>query len=383
MAIDLTTGRPLRPERDTPLQPASNEKLCVVYTALVELGPSYRFRTEVLGEGRQVGQRLARAPRAQGLRRPDAVVAGPRTPRRPDRGARHPPGDRPRRRRRLLVRPPLDGDRLAAVVRGRRVAAALGARGRSRLARRPSRRRSGARRRGACSTGCSARAASRRATPQTGRARPGAVRLAKTDSRQLARLLTAIDADSDNFTAELVLKAIGREVLGKGTSAAGAAVVRRDLAAAGVPLAGVRIVDGSGLSRENRVTARELATLLVAIWRRPDAAAARARLARGGRHQRDARAPPRVPPRARPRAREDGDDGDRVGALGLRRRALRVRRRPERLPGRTLGRRAAHRTASSLGSPGARRRADPGAPPGATPSVSRSGPGGASSGRPR
>ena len=55
-----------------------------------------------------------------------------------------------------------------------------------------------------------------------------------------------------------MLKAIGREVLGKGTSAAGASVVRRDLAIAGVPLAGVRVVDGSGLSRSNRVTAREL-----------------------------------------------------------------------------------------------------------------------------
>ncbi len=104
---------------------------------------------------------------------------------------------------------------------------------------------------------------------QTGRAAPGAVRLAKTESAPLSRLLTSIDADSDNFAAELVLKAIGREVLGKGTSAAGATIVRRDLAAAGIPLAGVRVVDGSGLSRDNRVTARELAALLVAIWRDP------------------------------------------------------------------------------------------------------------------
>ena len=46
--------------------------------------------------------------------------------------------------------------------------------------------------------------------------------------------------------------------------------MRRDLAAAGVPLAGVRVVDGSGLSRANRVTARELSALLVAIWNNPD-----------------------------------------------------------------------------------------------------------------
>ena len=67
-----------------------------------------------------------------------------------------------------------------------------------------------------------------------------------------------MDHDSDNFTAEMVLKAIGAEVGAGGTTAAGAAIVTRDLAAAGIPLAGVRIVDGSGLSRDDRVTARAL-----------------------------------------------------------------------------------------------------------------------------
>ena len=59
-----------------------------------------------------------------------------------------------------------------------------------------------------------------------------------------------MDHYSDNFTAEMVLKAIGARAGGRGTTAAGAAVVRRGLRAAGVPLAGVRIVDGSGLSRD-------------------------------------------------------------------------------------------------------------------------------------
>ena len=40
---------------DVALEPASNEKLGVTYAALVELGASYRFPTEVLGEGRRVG----------------------------------------------------------------------------------------------------------------------------------------------------------------------------------------------------------------------------------------------------------------------------------------------------------------------------------------
>ena len=75
-----------------------------------------------------------------------------------------------------------------------------------------------------------------------------------------------MDRDSDNFTAELLLKQLGAEAGTGGTTAAGAAVVRRDLAAAGVPLAGVRIADGSGLSLDDRLTAR---ALVVAARRSP------------------------------------------------------------------------------------------------------------------
>jgi PBP4 family serine-type D-alanyl-D-alanine carboxypeptidase len=78
-----------------------------------------------------------------------------------------------------------------------------------------------------------------------------------------------MDRVSDNYTAELLLKELGAEVSGSGTSAAGAAVVRRDLHAAGIPLAGVRIVDGSGLSRADRATVRELTGILLALWRNP------------------------------------------------------------------------------------------------------------------
>jgi D-alanyl-D-alanine carboxypeptidase/D-alanyl-D-alanine-endopeptidase (penicillin-binding protein 4) len=67
----------------------------------------------------------------------------------------------------------------------------------------------------------------------------------------------------------MVLKEIGAEAAGKGSSAAGAAVVLRDLRAAGIPLAGARVVDGSGLSRLDRVTASELSSLLLLFWRTP------------------------------------------------------------------------------------------------------------------
>jgi PBP4 family serine-type D-alanyl-D-alanine carboxypeptidase len=75
-----------------------------------------------------------------------------------------------------------------------------------------------------------------------------------------------MDRESDNFAAEMTLKALGAEVGAGGTTAEGAAVVVRNLAAAGVPLAGVQIVDGSGLSLSDRLTARALAALLVAVW---------------------------------------------------------------------------------------------------------------------
>ena len=269
MAIDLTTGQTVFARNaDTPLQPASNEKLCVTFTALRELGPGYRFRTEVLGEGSQVGHvwhgrlvlkghgdptlsaadlgRLAGRIAALGITRVTGHVVGDDSwfdGRWTVRGwlpsfaiSESPPlsalvVDRGWRRGRPVENPAL----AAAALFDRQLR----------------------------TRGVDARDA------QVGRAGPGARRLAKTESRQLARLLTSIDADSDNFAAELVLKAVGREVLGKGSSAAGATVVRRNLAAAGVPLAGVRVVDGSGLSRDNRVTARELAALLVAIWRDP------------------------------------------------------------------------------------------------------------------
>ena len=79
-----------------------------------------------------------------------------------------------------------------------------------------------------------------------------------------------MDRESDNFTAEMMVKELGAESGAGGTTAAGVAVVRRYLAAAGVPLAGVRIVDGSGLSLEDRLTARALAALLVTSWADPD-----------------------------------------------------------------------------------------------------------------
>jgi D-alanyl-D-alanine carboxypeptidase/D-alanyl-D-alanine-endopeptidase (penicillin-binding protein 4) len=82
-------------------------------------------------------------------------------------------------------------------------------------------------------------------------------------------MLRFMDRESDNFTAEMLLKHLGLTELGRGTSAAGAAVVTQALAEAGVPMTGVRIVDGSGLSQLDRLTANALGSLLKIAWADP------------------------------------------------------------------------------------------------------------------
>ena len=118
-----------------------------------------------------------------------------------------------------------------------------------------------------------------------------------------------MDRESDNFIAELILKDDRRR--GRRRRArrpAGAAIVLRDLAAGGVPLAGVRIVDGSGLSLDDRLTARALAALLVAAWNDPDLRAPFWAALPVAGVERHAREPHGAPPGARRRAREDGHD---------------------------------------------------------------------------
>ena len=74
----------------------------------------------------------------------------------------------------------------------------------------------------------------------------------RTSRRRWREIVRFMGRESDNFTAELLVKHLG--VLDappgtSGTTAAGIRVVRETLEQAGVPLAGVRLVDGSGLSR--------------------------------------------------------------------------------------------------------------------------------------
>jgi D-alanyl-D-alanine carboxypeptidase/D-alanyl-D-alanine-endopeptidase (penicillin-binding protein 4) len=93
--------------------------------------------------------------------------------------------------------------------------------------------------------------------------------LATTRSAPLWKILRFMARESDNFRAEMVVKQLGALQGNGGTTPAGTAVVRGLLGEAGIALGGVRLADGSGLSRLDRLTARTLVELLQTAWAAP------------------------------------------------------------------------------------------------------------------
>jgi serine-type D-Ala-D-Ala carboxypeptidase/endopeptidase (penicillin-binding protein 4) len=270
VAVDMGSGSVVYAQNPArPLAPASNEKLPLTYVALTTLGATYRIETDVLGEGEQVGttfdgllvlrgggdptlssaglRALAAQVRAYGIRRITRGIVGDESY---FDSRRIVAGWRPS----FFIgeSPPLS----ALVVDRARIGGYI-----------------------TRSPALAAATAFRAALRQAGVVVDGPVRLGRVDdfsipiaqieSPPLASILRYMDRESDNFTAELLLKQLGAVELERGTSAAGASVVMRALAEAGVPMAGVRIVDGSGLSRLDRLTANALAALLKAAWSDP------------------------------------------------------------------------------------------------------------------
>jgi len=270
VAFDLASGTVLFQQNgNRSLAPASNEKLPLTYAALVRLGAAFRIETDVLGEGQQDGtqwtgslvlqgngdptlsradlRELAAQVKSLGIRTVTGGVSG-------DESAYD--------ARRIVAgwkpsffideSPPLS----ALVVDRARVGRVV--------TRTPA---------------LAAATAFRDALQKAGIAVAGPVStgpagewselLASVTSPTLAAMVRFMDRESDNFTAEMLLKQLGLAELDRGTSAAGASVVTQTLAEAGVPLTGVRIVDGSGLSRLDRLTANALGSLLRVAWADP------------------------------------------------------------------------------------------------------------------
>ena len=261
LAVDLRTDRVVFAQNASlALAPASNEKLAVAYAALVRLGPGYRFHTELVATGRLEGATwrgdlylkgygdptlgepdlasLAVQVRRWGVRRIAGRVYGDES--RFDQ-VRTAPGWRTS----FLGEetPPLSA---LVVERGRgwpALSTAL-------LAARDLR--AVLERRGVAVAG----------KPGVRTAPGGAFPLARDVSEPLSAVVRTMNRESDNFVAELLLKTLGAEVGSRGTTAAGAAAARTALAEARVPLAGARLVDGSGLSHLDRLSAASLVGLL-------------------------------------------------------------------------------------------------------------------------
>jgi len=261
IALDLRTGETIYGKNvSRSLLPASAEKLAVSFTALRVLGPHFRFRTELVGVGSRSGRvwngdlglvgygdptltradldRMARRFAATGIRRIAGRVFGDDThfdTRRDGLGWK--PSylgiESPPLAALTVTGVPIPSVNSSATVAARTFAEALRKRG----------------------IGVSRRAGS-------GRAPVDAIPIVFDLSEQLVGIVRRMDADSDNFVAEMVLKELGSTIDTRGSSAAGARVVRSTLSDAGVPLAGVRIADGSGLSRFDRSTVRTLAEIL-------------------------------------------------------------------------------------------------------------------------
>ena len=265
LAIDLRTGSVVFERNPTlSLVPASNQKLPVAYAALALLGPGYRFHTEVVGTGSLVGdvwhgdlwlrgfgdptlqpgdlEALAAEVASWGIRRVDGAVIADESWFDARRTA---PGWRPGFY--LFESPPL-----SALVVDRGVY------------------------RGTTSTNPALAAGSllRQALEAAGlrvagRTRTGVLTtaglpLARDVSEPLADVVRFMGRESDNYTAEILVKQLGAEYAGRGTTAAGTRVIRSALEEAGVPLEGVRLADGSGLSGHDRLTAAALVALLEA-----------------------------------------------------------------------------------------------------------------------
>ena len=267
VAVDLTGGAVLFTQNPAlPLAPASNEKLPLTYALLSNLGASYRIETDVLGEGSQDGTIFDGSLVLAGGGDPTLSTVGLRSLAAQLRsaGIRHGTGGVVGDESYFDARRTVAGWKPSFYLEESPPLSALVV-NRARLGRFVTR------------TPALAAATAFRTTLRgvgilvDGAATVGhvddfSIPLAQIESPALGSIVRFMDRESDNFTAELLLKQLGAVVLDRGTSAAGASVVMQSLSEAGVPMTGVRIVDGSGLSRLDRLTANAVAAVLRAAW---------------------------------------------------------------------------------------------------------------------
>jgi len=269
-AVNLSSGRVVYSRNpDKPFLPASNQKLPVALAALHKLGPTFRIPTQVYGEGSQDGNvwrgrlvlkgfgdptlsrsdlnALAVKVRKLGITHVTGGVRGDETYFDDRRTA---PGWKPSYYKRWC--PPLSA---LVVDRGKVNGTTVD---------RPALAAAQAFRAALVKNGVAVMRSAR-----LGPLGEGAVELARVRSPRIALIVRSMNRPSDNFYAEMLVKKLGAYFRGRGSTGAGATVVRRVLRARGVPLAGVRIADGSGLSGLDRLTARAISRMLVSARKDP------------------------------------------------------------------------------------------------------------------
>ncbi len=100
--------------------------------------------------------------------------------------------------------------------------------------------------------------------PEPRRVASGARVVAGVESAPLAQLVEHVLLVSDNEASEVLLRHVGLATRSRGSSAAGSRGVLAELGPLGVELPRARVYDGSGLSRDNRLTPDTLVGVLQA-----------------------------------------------------------------------------------------------------------------------
>lgn len=100
-------------------------------------------------------------------------------------------------------------------------------------------------------------------TPKVGVAPQELPVIAQINSLPLSEIIAEMLTNSDNNTAELLVKELGFTSTGVGSREAGLEVMKAKLVEWGIPLDVLTLVDGSGLDRGNRLTCNSLSSLLL------------------------------------------------------------------------------------------------------------------------
>jgi PBP4 family serine-type D-alanyl-D-alanine carboxypeptidase len=98
--------------------------------------------------------------------------------------------------------------------------------------------------------------------PIRGKKPDGAEVVLVHNSPPMSEMLALLNKPSDNLIAECLLKNLGAQLKGKGTAAAGEEVELEFLKKVGADMTAISITDGSGLSRCNHVSPKNLAAVL-------------------------------------------------------------------------------------------------------------------------